>query len=85
MINPKTAVETTDFADNTDKERIAVPGPGVFTRRVAETEVLDHDEARSHPPPTPGVPTWRRVSSTPHFILRIDGNNRLSARHILLG
>jgi hypothetical protein len=43
----KTAVGTTDFADNTDKERIAVEG--VFTRRVAAKEALDHDEARSHP------------------------------------
>ena len=30
-----------------DKEGIAVQG--VFTRRVAAKEVLDHDEARSHP------------------------------------
>ena len=44
---PKTAVGTTNFADNTDKEGIAVPG--VFTRRVAAKEVLDHDEVRSHP------------------------------------
>ena len=43
----KTAVGTTDFADNTDKEEIAVEG--VFTRRVAAKEVLDHDKARSHP------------------------------------
>jgi hypothetical protein len=46
-VNPKTAVGTTDFADNTDKEGIAVQR--VFTRRVAVKEVLDHDEARSHP------------------------------------
>jgi hypothetical protein len=43
--NPRTAVGTTDFADNTGKEGIAVQG--VFTRRVAVKEVLDHDEARS--------------------------------------
>ena len=43
----KTAVGTTDFADNTDKEGIT--GQGVFTRRVAAKEVRDHDEARSHP------------------------------------
>jgi len=43
---PKTALGTTDFADNTDKEGIAVQG--VFTRRVAAKEVLDHDEALSH-------------------------------------
>jgi hypothetical protein len=43
----KIAVETTDFADNTDKEGIA--GPGVFPRRVAAKDVLDHDEAHSHP------------------------------------
>ena len=41
----KTAVGTTDFADNTDKEEIAVQG--VLTQRVAVKEVLDHDEARS--------------------------------------
>ena len=46
-MNPKTAVGTTDFADNTVKEGIAVEG--VSTRRVAAKEVLDHDEARSHP------------------------------------
>jgi len=45
--NLKTAVGTTDFTDFTDKEGIAVQG--VFTRRVAAKEVLDHDEARSHP------------------------------------
>ena len=44
MLNLKTAVGTTDF---TDKEGIAVPG--MFTRRVAAKEVLDHDEGRSHP------------------------------------
>jgi len=38
---------TADFADNTNKEGIAVPG--VFTRQLAAKEVLDHDEARSHP------------------------------------
>ena len=47
QFNLKTAVGTTDFADNTDKEGIAVEG--VFTRRVAAKEVLHHDEARSHP------------------------------------
>ena len=41
MLNLETAVGTTDFADNTDKEGIAVEG--VFTRRVAAKEVLDHD------------------------------------------
>jgi hypothetical protein len=41
---PKTAVGTTDFAD---KDGTAVQG--VFTRRVAAKEVLDHDEALSHP------------------------------------
>ena len=46
-MSPKTAVGTTDFADNTDKEEIAVQG--VLTQRVAVKEVLDHDEARSHP------------------------------------
>jgi hypothetical protein len=46
-MNLKTAVGTTDFADNTDKEGIAVEW--VFTRRVAAKEVLDHHEARSHP------------------------------------
>ena len=39
--------ENHGLQDNTDKEGIAVPG--VFTRRVAAKEVLDHDEARSHP------------------------------------
>ena len=43
--SPKTAVGTTYFADNTDKEGIAVEG--VFTRRVAAKEVLDPDKARS--------------------------------------
>jgi hypothetical protein len=47
MLNLETAVGTTDFADNTDKEGIAVEG--VFTRRVAAKEVLDHNEALSHP------------------------------------
>ena len=46
-MNLKTAVGTTDFADNTDKEGMAVPR--VFTRRVAAKEVLDHDGARCHP------------------------------------
>ena len=46
-LNPKTGVRTTDFTDDTDKEGIAVPG--VFTRRVAAKEVLDLDEALSHP------------------------------------
>jgi hypothetical protein len=41
---PKTAVGATD---DTDKEGIAVQG--VFTRRMAAEEVLDHDEALSHP------------------------------------
>jgi len=40
-----TAVKTTDFTDFTDKEGIEVQG--VFTRRVAAKEVLDHDEALS--------------------------------------
>ena len=43
----KTAVGTTDFADNTDKEWIGVEG--VFTRRVAAKEALDHAKASSHP------------------------------------
>ena len=46
-MNQETSVGTTDCADNTDKEEIALPG--VFTRRVAAKEVLDHDEARPHP------------------------------------
>ena len=37
----KTTIGTTDFADNTDKEGIAVQR--VFTRRVAAKEVFDHD------------------------------------------
>jgi len=41
MENLKTAVGTTDCADKTDKEGIAVQR--VFTRRVAAKEVLDHD------------------------------------------
>ena len=40
-----TAVKTTDFTDFTDKEGIEVQG--VFTRRVAAKEVLDHDKALS--------------------------------------
>ena len=43
----RAAVGTTDFADNTDKDGLAVPG--VFTRRVAAKEVLDHDEVHPHP------------------------------------
>jgi hypothetical protein len=45
--NLKTAVGTTDFADNTDKEGTAVEW--VFTRRVAAKAGLDHVEALSHP------------------------------------
>ena len=37
----KTAVGTTDFADNTDKEGIAVEGGG--------QRAIEHDEARSRP------------------------------------
>jgi hypothetical protein len=41
------AVGTADFADNTDREGIAVQW--VFTRRAVAKEVSDHDEAHSHP------------------------------------
>ena len=43
--NERRTTDYTDYTDYTDKEGIGVQG--VYTRRVAAKEVLDHDEVLS--------------------------------------